>query len=100
MNARPSSPKPAPTMAYGHDAPPDSSGTIRPAPKLTASAVNPLRHHARYVRSFASRVRRVASWTPGSCTRSPSATSQAALLVGSFHAAPDRDDRVVRRSLD
>ena len=46
------------------------SGTRRPIPTLTASAVSPVRHHARYVRSFASRVRRVASSTPGSLTSS------------------------------
>jgi hypothetical protein len=42
-----------------------SSGTSFPAAIPTASAVNPLRHHARYVRSFASRVLRVASSTSG-----------------------------------
>src|SRR5215831_20471743 len=61
MNASPTRPKATPISAYGQAAPPASSGTIRPAPKLTAKAVSPVRHHARYVRSLARRVRRVAS---------------------------------------
>jgi hypothetical protein len=40
-----------------------TSGTIFPAPIATAKLVSDVRHHARYVRSFARRVRRVASTT-------------------------------------
>src|ERR687898_72875 len=63
MNAMPSSESPAPSSSYGQDAPAESSGTSLPAARPTASAVSPLRHHARYLRSVASRVRRVASST-------------------------------------
>src|SRR5262249_26765397 len=42
------------------------AGISRPTPTPSAIAVSPVRHHARNVRSFASRVRRVASSTPGS----------------------------------
>src|SRR6267142_3967284 len=68
MKARPSTPNPAPTTSNGHFVPPESSGTSRPIPTQTASAVRPVRHQARYVRSFARRVRLVASSTPGSLT--------------------------------
>src|SRR5260221_11582270 len=61
MNAMPSSPKPAPTTWYGHLVTCETPGTIRPSPTETAIDVRPVRHQARYVRSFASRVRRVAS---------------------------------------
>jgi hypothetical protein len=52
-----------PATAYGQRLPPATSGTIFPAPIDTAKAVSAVRHHARNVRSFASRVRRVASMT-------------------------------------
>jgi hypothetical protein len=39
-------------------APWESSGTSLPAPRVTARVANPVRHHARYVRSLARRVRR------------------------------------------
>src|SRR5204862_913993 len=61
MKATPTTAKATPMSSYGQFGPCDSSGISRPAPKLTASAVRPVRHQARYVRSFASRVRRVAS---------------------------------------
>src|SRR5580765_926583 len=61
MNATPTSAKPMPIASNGHLAPVERAGTSRPAAKLTASVVRPVRHHARYVRSFASRVLRVAS---------------------------------------
>src|SRR6476659_11185893 len=64
----PRTPKSAPTISNGHLTPPDSSGTTRPMPTHTASDVRPVRHQARYVRSFARRVRLVASSTPGSST--------------------------------
>src|SRR4029450_13394094 len=67
MKPRPSSEKPAPSSTYGHEeSAPESSGTTLPAPMPTAKAVSRLRHQARYVRSLASRVRRVASTTSGS----------------------------------
>ena len=69
MNAIPSTPNAAPTSSYGQRVASVCSGTSRPIPMPTASEVSPVRHHARYVRSFASRVRRVASSTPGSLDR-------------------------------
>ena len=96
MNASPSTPKPAPTTAYGHVFPPASSGTIRPAPKLTASAVRPLRNQARYVRSFARRVRRVASATPGSASGGVGGVAELAELTGhEIHDLLADVDRVV-----
>src|SRR5438477_7534170 len=52
---------PPPSTAYGHRGECVSSGTSLPAPSATAKAVRLVRHHARYVRSFARRVRRTAS---------------------------------------
>ena len=49
-----------------------SSGTSFPAATPTAKAVNPLHHHARHARSFASRVLRVVS--SASCAISPLVT--------------------------
>src|SRR3954471_12411909 len=61
MQRTPSTANPAPASSYGQAVPCERVGTTRPAARLTASAVRPVRHHARYVRSLARRVRRVAS---------------------------------------
>src|SRR5581483_6631757 len=61
MNATPTTANATPIASNGHFVPFESSGSRRPAPKLTANEVSPVRHHARYVRSLASRVRRLAS---------------------------------------
>src|SRR3954449_12879852 len=79
MNARPRAAKPTPTTTYGQRewwmlrrwA---RSGASLPAARLAASAVRPLRDHARNVRSAASRVLRVASTSSGSSMRGGSAT--------------------------
>ena len=47
MQATPSSANPAPTTSYGQAVPCESVGTTRPAARLTASAVRPVRHQAR-----------------------------------------------------
>src|SRR5690349_7343144 len=70
MKATPTTPNATPIVAYGHAAPPVSSGTMRPAPNATAKEVSPVRHQARYVRSVASRVRRVASRTSSTASAS------------------------------
>src|SRR3954470_10423174 len=61
MNSRPTAPNATPMTSKGQEAPVDSSGTSLPAARLTANVVSPVRHQARYVRSFAKRVRRDAS---------------------------------------
>src|SRR3954451_23018499 len=79
MNARPRAAKPTPTTTYGQRewwmlrrwA---RSGASLPAARLAASAVSPLRDHARNVRSAARRVRRVASTSSGESTTGGSAT--------------------------
>ena len=47
MQATPSTANPPPTISYGQAVLCDSVGTTRPAARLTASAVRPVRHHAR-----------------------------------------------------
>src|SRR3954451_17966327 len=61
MKSSPATANATPITSNGHAAPDESSGTIFPAPRPTANVVRPVRHQARYVRSFARRVRRVAS---------------------------------------
>src|SRR6185369_5308412 len=77
MKKVPTKPKQAPAIVYGQRVTSLTPGTILPKPMLTASAVRPVRHQARYVRSFASLVRRVASVDAAS---SRPATSGAGLL--------------------
>src|ERR1700704_650470 len=61
MQTTPSTANPAPATVYGQVASCVSAGTILPAPMPTVSDVRPVRHQARYVRSLARCVRRVAS---------------------------------------
>jgi hypothetical protein len=82
MNAMPITANATPIASNGHVGPPESSGTSRPAPKLTASAVSPVRHHARYVRSFASRVRLVASRASSSSAATTAHSTSGYLFPG------------------
>src|SRR5918999_6100223 len=90
-----------PIAVYGQLAPVASSGTSFPDPMLTANAVRRVRHHAGYVRSLASRVRRVAS--PASSKRPPpgGCRSRAGIERETYSALAqqplDRADLVVER---
>src|SRR5829696_7863627 len=77
MNSIPTTANATPIASKGQAAPDDSSGTSLPAATLTAKVVRPVRHHARYVRSFARRVRRVASRASSTLARSTAADSAA-----------------------
>src|SRR5438270_13873112 len=69
---------------------------MRPTPTATASDVRPVRHQARYVRSFARRVRRVASATPGSASGGVGGVAELAELTGNeIHDLLADVDRVV-----